>query len=205
MTANDIDTFQATLEARYTHILNTRMQDVPVVNPDLSVKAVGFQVWGECRLGVLVTPWFMNLMLLPLDKDCESWQEFAVGSKQRHGFPSGSYEFTVGFEEQLGRYQSCALFSPMFEFEDQQKAVDVATEIMTMLMDEENVDDSGSSRQAEIVEQWYEPADSADVKDAQEAVEPIEAEAPVTMTRRDLLRGSLRGDRLNTSASKEAE
>ena len=36
-----------------------------MLNPALSVEAVGFRPWDEHWLGVLVTPWFMNLWLMP--------------------------------------------------------------------------------------------------------------------------------------------
>ena len=41
------------------------MAGVPMLNPALRVQAVGFRHWQSHWLGVLVTPWFMNLMLLP--------------------------------------------------------------------------------------------------------------------------------------------
>ena len=37
------------------------------VNPAVEVEAVGFAPWDAHWLGVMVTPWFMNLMLLPRD------------------------------------------------------------------------------------------------------------------------------------------
>ena len=36
-----------------------------MVNPALAVEAVGFRPWGEHWLGILITPWFMNLVLMP--------------------------------------------------------------------------------------------------------------------------------------------
>ena len=88
------------LEQSYRRIQRERMRDLPFLNPALRVKAVGFRHWqGRC-LGVLITPWFMNLMLLPCEGD--EWQELQIGDKQRHLLPSGSYEFIVGEEAGIG-------------------------------------------------------------------------------------------------------
>ncbi|WP_059287489.1 [NiFe]-hydrogenase assembly chaperone HybE [Aquitalea magnusonii] len=61
------------LEALFRDIAASRMQGIPILNPALQVEAIGFQQWGgpQGRLwaGVLLTPWFMNLLLLPIDTD----------------------------------------------------------------------------------------------------------------------------------------
>ncbi len=41
-----------------------RMRGLPIVNPALAVEAVGFAPWEGHWLGVMVTPWFINLTLL---------------------------------------------------------------------------------------------------------------------------------------------
>ena len=146
------DFISAGLEDRYNIILNTRMIGVPVVNSALRVEAIGFQPWNDCCVGVLITPWFMNLMLL----SCEGshWNDLKVGGTQVHHFPSGRYEFVVGYEEGIGFYQSCSLFSPMFEFSGHDAAVLVAQETMNVIMDESMRDASGSARSREIQDIW---------------------------------------------------
>ncbi|MDA8152869.1 MAG: [NiFe]-hydrogenase assembly chaperone HybE [Acidithiobacillus sp.] len=86
----------------------------------LAVEAVGFRPWQSCQMGVLITPWFMNLIILP--GPGMDWSAFPVGTQRRWHFPSGSYEFTVGYIGNLGPYQSCALFSPVPDFADQAAA-----------------------------------------------------------------------------------
>ena len=44
-----------------------------------------------------MTPWFMNLVLLPLRGD--EWAELPSGTTINQVFPSGSYEFILGEEE----------------------------------------------------------------------------------------------------------
>lgn len=126
------------LEVHFRRIQRERMQGVPLLNPALEVKAVGFRGWqGRC-LGVLVTPWFMNLMLLPAEGD--EWEELQIGTKQLHNLPSGDYEFVLGEEAGIGRYLSCSLFSPMFEFADQGAALATAEAVMAALMQPVNRD-----------------------------------------------------------------
>lgn len=106
------------LEETFQNIERERMQGVPILNPDLQVKAFGFKRWQTYRLGIMLTPWFMNILLLPQDPE----QTFQVGAKQTVNLPAGAYEFIVGYEDAIGFYLSCSLFSPMFEFENQAAA-----------------------------------------------------------------------------------
>lgn len=124
------------LEQLYDEIRVTRMADMPVLNHKLKVQAVGFREWNQHVLGVLITPWFMNLMLLPTART--DWSTYRVGSKHSYTFEAGSFEFIVGEEEKLGKYMSCSMFSPMFEFADHDAAVQTAEAIMTGMFHEES-------------------------------------------------------------------
>ena len=108
------------LEAVFSEIQASRMADVPMLNSALRVEAVSFLSWNENWLGILVTPWFMNLMLLPCGG--QAWHGLATGQTVLHAFPAGEYAFIVGQEAALGQHQSCSLFSPMFDFPDQESA-----------------------------------------------------------------------------------
>lgn len=126
----------AQLEAVFTHIGATRMQGVPVLNAALRVQAVGFEVVteGETQVlqGILITPWFMNLLRLPLLlKPATPAPE--PGSKNRHLCGEQLFEFIAGQEPALGSFEACSLFSPMFEFADQAGAVSTANEILKLL------------------------------------------------------------------------
>jgi [NiFe] hydrogenase assembly HybE family chaperone len=110
-----------TLETTFNEILTNRMRGLPIVNVALSVQAVGFSRFCEDWLGVLITPWFMNLLLLPSSDS--NWLEQQPGTKIDKHFPYGTFEFTLGSEAQLGTYALCSLFSPMFQFENQAAAL----------------------------------------------------------------------------------
>lgn len=147
------------LESIFDNILTHRMDGLPVINKLLSVKAIGFHAWNNYQLGILITPWFMNLMLIPSTDSSTTSKDTTntpakVGSTQNHIFPSGSYEFVTGFEEAFGHYQSCSLFSPMFEFDDQQIAELTAKEALDAIMNDENIDIDSQNPATEIEQIW---------------------------------------------------
>lgn len=117
-----------------------RMAELPIYNTALSVEMLAFQPYAEGEIGVLLTPWCMNLIWLPAESDeWADWREAEVGSKRMVALPSGQYEFIFAWEETVGGYFSCSLFSPMFEFEAQQAALDTAEEVMNALFDQDNL------------------------------------------------------------------
>jgi [NiFe] hydrogenase assembly HybE family chaperone len=123
-----------TLETTFNEILDKRMRDLPVVNAALSVQALGFNRFGEDCLGILITPWFMNLMLLPGPNS--HWHTQQPGTKIEKHFPYGAFEFTLGSETQIGTYALCSLFSPMFQFENQAAALATAQAALQGLLTE---------------------------------------------------------------------
>ncbi|MDE2441011.1 MAG: [NiFe]-hydrogenase assembly chaperone HybE [Betaproteobacteria bacterium] len=105
----------------FSDIARTRMRDVPICNPALRVEAVGFQHTPQGHwAGVMITPWAINLLGLPGQID--GWPMLPACSKYDWRFPSGEYEFTVADEERIGTYHLCSLFSPAFEFRNQEEA-----------------------------------------------------------------------------------
>ncbi len=172
------------LETVYRTIERERMGDMPVCNPALRVEAVNFREWGAYYLGVMITPWFMNLMLLPASPDTSG--EWQVGSKQIHAFPSGRYEFICGDEDGLGRYLTCALFSPMFEFDDQQAVVATANTVLTALMEPGNRD-TALTHEKTIQDLWRSEAGTENAASASEA--PEKSLTQTALSRREFLRG----------------
>lgn len=183
------------LEAHFSRVERESMRGLPLLNPALQVQAVGFQAWQGYCLGVLITPWFMNLMLLP--KEGDDWQEGRVGDKRLYQFPSGPYEFILGEDATIGRYQMCSLFSPMFEFADQESAVATAEAVMLALMDEENREEI-FTHETEIQRRWHGEADEVQDPDAAQQDESgrpgLAARMEQPLSRRDLIRGRLSPD-----------
>jgi [NiFe] hydrogenase assembly HybE family chaperone len=121
------------LERAFRAIEQRQMRDMPMRNPALSVEAVGFRPWSDHWLGVLITPWFMNLMLMP--RVSAKWQPIGERETRHYVFPAGVFEFIGGRDPALGDYQACSLFSPMFEFADQPGARDTAAAALDALFD----------------------------------------------------------------------
>jgi [NiFe] hydrogenase assembly HybE family chaperone len=186
------DTLTAGLETAFTRIQRERMKDIPLLNPALEVQAVGFSVWEDCCLGVLITPWFMNLMLLPLAGD--AWAALPPGTRINQSFPSGTYEFILGEEAGIGRYLMCSLFSPVFEFQNQAAAVATAEAVLEGLMDDAHRD-AVSTRAREIRRIWRgEDEATASVTAGEETTRPVLGERiRKPISRRDLLRGAFLG------------
>jgi [NiFe] hydrogenase assembly HybE family chaperone len=124
------------LEADFREVYNGKMRDVPLVNVALHVEAVGFRLCDGRPVGVLISPWFMNLIQLPAPG--EDWSDLHPGTKEVVSFPSGDYEFIHNVREMTGGYKACSLFSPMGDFRTQAQAVEVAEAVMTALFDPAN-------------------------------------------------------------------
>ena len=127
------------LAQAFEHIGHTRMLGVPVQNPQLRVEAIGFETAPglepvpEALAGILITPWFMNLVRLPVATHAPVKGWLAPGRKARRTLGCERFEFIGAFEEGLGAFEVCSLFSPMFEFTNQQAAVATATQVLALL------------------------------------------------------------------------
>ena len=126
----------AELAALFVTIQSMRMACVPVLNPALRVEVLGFEVMARDEdeaavgLGILITPWFMNLVRLPLLRVAD---DSAVGHKQTHAVQGQSFEFIGAHEPAIGAFAACSLFSPMFEFGDQAAARATALAVLEQL------------------------------------------------------------------------
>ena len=125
------DQAAARLEQVFRQIAATRMAGVSLLNPALAVEAVGFRAWHADFVGVLITPWFMNLICLPGPEAAR--ETHASGTRLDRELPSGVYEFLAAEEDDLGPYLSSSLFSPMFAFPDMDRARDVARAVLDEL------------------------------------------------------------------------
>jgi [NiFe] hydrogenase assembly HybE family chaperone len=123
----------AAVQARFCDIQQQQMQGMPLLNPALRVQAVGFQPWAQHWLGVLVTPWFMNLLLLP--RLPAHWPSIGERESRHYVFPAGVFEFIGHHDPVLGEYQACSLFSPMAEFADHDSACATAAAALDALLD----------------------------------------------------------------------
>ncbi len=201
---NNLQQISDTLEQSFKRIHKENMQGIPILNPAIDVQALGFQEWQGRVLGVIITPWLMNLVLLPAEG--EDWSQMELGHKQPHEFPSRSYKFMINDIEGIGPCQTYSMCSPMRDFSTHQQAVQVAQDFLDGLMvetkptQEDLVDE-------ELLGRVMKGEDTSDIDLSQfDEIEPVLAEsssdlstADVQVTvgkklsRRDLLRGNLAG------------
>ena len=121
------------LVRHFDTIYRERMQGLPIVNPQLSVEAVAFEPFEDHQLGVLISPWFMNLVLLPGD---DSMSGFKQGDSVKIELPSGSYDFTASHDDGIGTLLSAILFHTVSDFPDQATARAIAEETARLVRSE---------------------------------------------------------------------
>lgn len=119
----------AALAEAFARIARTRMAGMALCNPALAVEAVGFRAVAAGHVGVLVTPWAINLVLLP----GPGLPALGPGASARHEFPSGGYEFMGGDEPECGPFRFCPLASPPEGLASQAEARELATAVMAQL------------------------------------------------------------------------
>jgi [NiFe] hydrogenase assembly HybE family chaperone len=160
------------LEALYRRIWETSMHDMPFVNAALSVAAIGFRRHEGDWVGAMITPWFLNLFILP--GGGELWSDLASGDRVKIPFPVGTLEFIADYDPggDIPAYQYCPLFAPVSQFASHEAAVSAAEEALAALFS-------------------VAPAPAADVAEPvqQEAVASLVAEPESIPSRRAFLRG----------------
>jgi [NiFe] hydrogenase assembly HybE family chaperone len=129
------------LEALFRHVAATRMRGLPILHPSIEVEALGFEALPDdtgntgaaaAGIGVLVTPWFMNLVWLPL-ADPAALPATPVGVTRRRAVGWAHFDFIGALEPGFGAYEACSLFSPMGEFADHDNARATALEVLRQL------------------------------------------------------------------------
>ena len=197
---NDLATTERTIAETFERIWREQMQGIPLLNPMLRVETLGFQEWQGRVIGIVITPWLMNLVMLPNEED--DWEGMELGDKQPHTFPSRSYKFMVNEIDGIGTCQTHSLYSPMHEFVNQDHAIAAAQSFLDTLMvereltEEERVDE-------ELLGRIMRGEETPEVKVAE--IDPTEAPEPApcnsalahseegmkqALSRRELLRGA---------------
>jgi [NiFe] hydrogenase assembly HybE family chaperone len=131
----EVASLSVRLEAHFREVYLRAMADVPICNAALSVACVGFRPWRGQAFGIVVTPWFMNIVLAPLEGVAPIVA--APGATQSVSLPCGKVDFLVADLESFGRLLMCSLFSPMQDFVDQEAALATAQAAMAGLLDAE--------------------------------------------------------------------
>lgn len=121
----------AGLEVVFRDIERTRMAGLPILHPALAVEAIGFEPLHGHWLGILITPWFMNAMIVPgVDAD---WVSVPEGEWVAWQLPVGVLRFYSMVEPGLGEIHAHSLYSPVTRFDDQAAARAEAQRCLSLL------------------------------------------------------------------------
>jgi [NiFe] hydrogenase assembly HybE family chaperone len=122
------------LTAAYREIHRTAMSSLPICNDALAIEAIGFRDFDGYVLGVIITPWFLNLVMVA-QQAAHSAASLPTASSVHLRFPAGGVDFKASELQGFGRLASCSLFSPMSEFVNHDAAREVAQAALDALFD----------------------------------------------------------------------
>jgi len=124
--------------------IDAGMRDLPIYNDQIAIEAIGFRLFGDAELlGVVLTPWFMNIITLPLEP--APMDMAAIGKTVSIALPAGKRAFVVGGDETIGLYKAHSLYSPLLNFTLQGHARAVAQQMLTLLMTPARVETAAPS------------------------------------------------------------
>ncbi|MFC0225570.1 hydrogenase-2 assembly chaperone [Serratia aquatilis] len=131
------------LEAAFQAIAASDMQGLPFFQPQIPVRACGFQLFEHQWIGSLLTPWMLSLLVLPGPE--QIWQRRAVGEKLALILPCGNVRFTVGEINGCGQYLASSLMSPLDNHLSAEQALALAEHTARMALSLPVVDSSAPS------------------------------------------------------------
>ena len=109
------------------------MRDIPIYNEKIAIEAIGFRPFGEGEvLGVVLTPWFMNMIMLPIEPVRMDMAK--IGRIVSVELPAGKRIFAVGGDGTIGLYKAHSLHSPVLNFTLPGQAQAEARRMLALLM-----------------------------------------------------------------------
>lgn len=108
------------------------------VNPRLNCASVGFTRYKGDWLGVVITPWFMDLVLLPGGGIL--WGDIPAGQRRYIELAQGAVAFTAAEEPCLGAYQHAPLVLTVASLPDMAAAITLANHVMLEICGDRIVD-----------------------------------------------------------------
>ncbi|MCW2283063.1 [NiFe] hydrogenase assembly HybE family chaperone [Rhodoblastus acidophilus] len=122
----------ARLEEHFEELYERCMKDMPICNPHLRVACIGFRPYGDFNLGIVLTPWFMNVCASP--RAGAPKVEDRPGATRGLALPTGNVDFLATDLDGFDRLLFASLFSPMDDFADHAAAQATAEAAMDALM-----------------------------------------------------------------------
>lgn len=118
------------------------LSDRPAENPLLICRAVGFSRYRGDWLGVMITPWFMDLFLLPGGGSL--WGDIPAGQRRYVDLPQGTVPFVAADDRKIGSYQYSRLVAPVSTLPDMAAALSLAQGVMRGITGESSLPTSVS-------------------------------------------------------------
>jgi len=175
------------LEACFNRIWKDSMEGIQILNNDLVVEAVEFQQWDNRVVGMMVTPWFINLIMLP--KEEENWEKEELGAREKFNFPQKECLMTINDTQGFGYCKTFSLYSPVNDFPNPESARIAAAIFLRDLLDESKREEPTYSE--EQIQRYLNKEDMQHQEELKkQRSQPIEMKKEVN--RRDLLRGKIR-------------
>lgn len=87
----------ARMDAQLQRIHVERMHGLPFLNDALQVEVFAFRRWQGDWLGAAITPWSLNLLLLP--GGGMLWRDRPLGERNALVFPVGEIDFIADYDE----------------------------------------------------------------------------------------------------------
>jgi [NiFe] hydrogenase assembly HybE family chaperone len=112
------------LEAHFLQRWEAQATDYPQANPALQVKAIGFTKIEGDWVGVMVTPWFVHLLLLPGGGTL--WGDIPDGQRRYLDLPGSTFYFTATEAPDIGPYQYTSLLDKIDQVPDMATAQGLA-------------------------------------------------------------------------------
>ncbi len=123
---------QPLLERLFGLIAEREMRALPFYQPQIPVRACGFQLFERQWVGALLTPWMLSLLVLP--GPGQTWPRRPVGSRLALALPCGNLGFTVGEVAGCGQYLGGSLLSPLSAHLAAGQAVQLAQQCARMAL-----------------------------------------------------------------------
>jgi len=104
------DNPEARLAEHFQSLWEAGGQDMAEINPALAVEALGFTRYQGDWLGVVITPWFLRLFLLPGGGSL--WGEIPPGQSRYISLPQETMQFIADEAPGIGPFQYSTLLEP---------------------------------------------------------------------------------------------
>ena len=117
----------------YRRIAAERMAGIPFANERLDVDGIGFRDVEGLEVGVLITPWCMNLVVLEAEPEDSGQPDYEETRTFR--FAAGEFEFVNARIDDVPPHHALALFTSVEDFPDMDTARAVASEILRRILE----------------------------------------------------------------------